>query len=522
MSKIFALYTNELIKLKSKISTWILLTLMILASFLSPLILGRIALSEVEQYAYYGWENLTKEQITHLRDSLSKNLGDMDNYIHHETIQYSVNNEMKELFSTYLSFSDGDLYSYGNYLVFNSLLAGYDFDAYPLTDTALSNIAFQEYRDYQGNINDENAVPFAERDAKWFSRYEIYTKCLDLCKKALFSHDYAPLAESYKLNGEQTQADYINTLARIDPKGELSMIEAQHVYELLLEQTKDQDNLRTGTETVSSEIDSRRVLLSASKRQILEERIQIIDHLIEKKNTTNTNRSIALEISSLSQSIGRFFLIVLLIIAAGGCISQELASGSIKSLIIAPVKRWKIFLAKLLSVLSVVIVGSILLNCMTTLGTLIQFGSDSLPSYFYYSNGVVKELPFFLYSLLHFLIDNLPLFIYVLTAFTISCMTKNTALSVGVSMSLILFNSIGSTFLSLFGQKRWIDFLPFSNMNLSPYIFPHETLIGKTDLFQSDSLATNNSLLFSVVYLVILVCILLLTAYDGFVKKDIS
>lgn len=92
MSKICALYTNELIKLKSKISTWILLGLMILASFLSPIVLGRIVLKETERYEYYGWENLTKDQITHLRDSLSKNLGDMDKYIHHETIQYSVNN----------------------------------------------------------------------------------------------------------------------------------------------------------------------------------------------------------------------------------------------------------------------------------------------------------------------------------------------------------------------------------------------------------------------------------------------
>ena len=521
LSKIFALYTNELIKLKSKASTWILLVLMIVASFLTPIVLGKFYINSLSSYESYLSDTLTKEHVTHLRDSYSKNLGDIDKHIQHETISYNVNNQLQEVFSTYLTFSEDALESYQNYLIYNTLLAGYDFDKYPITATYLSRNAYFEYRNYQCRICSLNSEPFDARDSEWFSEYETVTKCLDNAKKALFNHDYAPLIEALRLDKCEVEANHTERLSQVDPDGNLSPSEAALLLNLLFEQESAEDSLRTGTESVQTETDVRLAPLTSAKRKQLEERVKIIDHLFEKKETTNSMRIAAMEVSKLAQSIGRFFLIVLLIVVAGGSISQELATGSIKSLIIAPVKRWKIFLAKFLSVLSVVIVGSLILTCVVAIGTVIRFGTENLPSYYYVSNGVVKELSFYLYSLLHFLVDNISLFIYVLIAFTISCMTKNTALSVGVSMGLILFNSLGASFIMMFGQKRWIDFLPFANMDFSAFAFPHESLIGSLSVFNSTNI-NSNSLLFSTVYILIMVFILMLTAYDGFVKKDIS
>ncbi len=521
MNKICALYTNELIKLKSKASTWILLALMIVSSFLTPIILGQFYIEGLSSYNDYLAESLTKEQVTHLRDSYSKNLGDIDKLIQHETISYNVNNKLQEVFSTYLTFNEDDLQSYENYLIYNTLLAGYDFDKYPITETYLSKYAYYEYRHYQYRICDLNSEPFDARDSEWFAAYDIATKCLDNAKKALFNHDYAPLIEAMRLDNFEDEAKRVERLSKVDLDKNLGVNEADHLMNLLNEQETAEDCIRTGTEPVQTEDGDRLKLLTSSKRNQLEERIKIIDHLFEKKETTNIMRIAAMEVSKLAQSIGRFFLIVLLIVVAGGCISQELSTGSIKSLIIAPVKRWKIFLAKFLSVLTVVIVGSLILTCIVAIGTAIRFGTENLPSYYYVSDGVVKELSFYLYSLLHFLVDNISLFIYVLLAFTISCMTKNTALSVGVSMGLILFNSLGSSFITMFGQKRWIDFLPFSNMDFSSFAFPHESLIGSLSVFESTSI-NNNSLLFSTAYILIMIFILMLIAYDGFVKKDIS
>ena len=134
-------------------------------------------------------------------------------------------------------------------------------------------------------------------------------------------------------------------------------------------------------------------------------------------------------------------------------------------------------------------------------------------------------MPNYLFTLLFFLADNISLFVYLLAAFTISCLTRNTGIAVGVSTGLVLSTGITSSLVDLFGHKRWIDFLPSSNMDLVSKVFPYLKLSGFVDAEDAGMLGITSSsqpLSFSLIYLAILVFILFLIAYDAFIRKDIQ
>ena len=200
-----------------------------------------------------------------------------------------------------------------------------------------------------------------------------------------------------------------------------------------------------------------------------------------------------------------------------------MATGSIKSLIIAPVRRWKIFLAKLLSITTWCIAGGLLLVLTSTLTTMLLHSDISLPSYLYVSGGTIHYIPYLLYMILTFFVDSLSLFVYILLAFMISCITKNSGISVAVSSGLILGANLPTILVAMIGRKRWIDFLPSINMNISNLVFPFSKLMYGTTLSELGSEeALNNPLSFSLIYTGVLVIILLAIAYDAFTRRDIQ
>ena len=266
--------------------------------------------------------------------------------------------------------------------------------------------------------------------------------------------------------------------------------------------------------------------LTSSRKEQLESSIAILDYQISHGCLTSRIISRAATARQIAQRSARFVLVIMLVIIAGSSISQEMATGSIKSLIIAPVKRWKIFTAKLLALFTWTIAGSILITAISTVSTGIVFGFSSMPPYYFYSAGTVQSMPNYLFTLLYFLVDNISLFVYLLAAFTISCLTKNTGIAVGVSTGLVLSSGFVSTLRDIFGHQRWIDFLPSSNTNLVSKVFPYMKLSGFIDsndegLFGFGS-SSSLPLSFSLIYLAVLVFILFLIAYDAFVRSDIQ
>ena len=510
-----------MVKLSHRMLVWILVILMILTSFLMPFLLKNL----IPEESGSSYSSIGKTEITKERDSAKSSLGDPNRYVEHETLRFTVDNQTVEVFATKLNLSEDQFYDYEQLCCYNAILANYDFDAYPITDTYLSANAFSAYRMAFERLCSLNMEPFRTRTNEWYYNYVLTTQQLDLAKEAFFYHDY----ESYMKYVESiadsdfefSEATTLPKIIELDPEGKLSENETQYISDAILQCNEYKNNLAMGVDNV----DGTYVPLTESRRTQIESRVKILEYQIDHNCLVTEKVSNATTVRQVAQKISRFMLVILLIIIAGSSISQEMATGSIKSLIIAPVKRWKIFTSKLLALVTWVLAGSIIITLITTLSTALCMGPSSLPPYYYCSGGSVMTMPNLLFSFLFFLADNISLFVYLLGAFTISCFTRNTGIAVGISTGLVFCNSSFSIIEEIAGHQRWIDFLPFSNMDLAGKIFPYFDLSGYMDAGEAGlfGIGTNNalSLRFSLIYLAILVFILLLTAYDGFVKRDI-
>ena len=521
MSKLAALYHNEMVKLSHKMLVWILVILMILTSFCMPFLLKSLIPEESgSDYSEFGKTEITKE-----RDSAKSALGDPNRYVDHETLRFTVDNQTVEVFATKLNLSEDQFYDYEQLCCYNAILANYDFDAYPITETYLSANAFYAYRMAFEQLCVLNMESFRTRTNEWYYNYVRTTQQLDLAKEAFFYHDYAAYLKYLKLSDDTNIGSNIlsslEKVVELDPEGKLSERETTEIIEAILRCNEYKNNLAMGVDNV----DGTYVPLTESRRTQIESRVKILEYQIDHNCLVTEKVSNATTVRQVAQKASRFILVILLIIIAGSSISQEMATGSIKSLIIAPVKRWKIFTSKLLALVTWVLAGSIIITLITTLSTALCMGPSSLPPYYYCSGGSVMTMPNLLFSFLFFLADNISLFVYLLGAFTISCFTRNTGIAVGVSTGLVFCNSSFAIIEEIFGHDRWIDFLPFSNMDLAGKIFPYFDLSGYLDAGDAGlfGIGSGNtlSLRFSLIYLAVLVFILLLTAYDGFVKRDI-
>lgn len=244
----------------------------------------------------------------------------------------------------------------------------------------------------------------------------------------------------------------------------------------------------------------------------------VLSYLDETMLNDQTAFTSNYSISYFCLDYGTYMIIFLIIILAGGAIAHEISSGSIKGLIIAPVKRSKIFFAKLFNTMLIGLVGMLFVYFITLISSLallhipnnFPYGNFSFPIYLLFR--ALSKLPF--------------IWIAGFFALCLSAITRNTSIAVGFSMILqfgvwgiyhfikLITNNIHAIF----------AFLPMEYLDLSNY------LIEDLPKFLSNSylLDTNqNFFTFQVpiwipfLYWIFLSLALIWIARDSFVQKDL-
>lgn len=199
---------------------------------------------------------------------------------------------------------------------------------------------------------------------------------------------------------------------------------------------------------------------------------------------------------------------LLAIVIAGGIVSSEFSQGTVKFLLINPVKRWKILMAKYFTVITVgYIMLCILFVVMIPItGLMLGFDGFSTP-YIYVSGGEVKEMPTLLYAAEQYLMKSVEMVVMSTLAFAISSLVRSTALAIGVSVFTMC---IGSTVTKLLGQlgQDWARFLVFANTDLA-------------SISKGYSIFAQHSVTFAVGVLIAHMVVFLLTAWDGFTKRSV-
>lgn len=199
---------------------------------------------------------------------------------------------------------------------------------------------------------------------------------------------------------------------------------------------------------------------------------------------------------------------LLVIVVAGGTVSSEFSQGTIKFLLINPVKRWKILMAKYFTAITVgYIMLAILFAAMIPVtGLMHGFDGFSTP-YIYVSGGEVKEIPTLLYAAEQYLLGSVEMVVMSTLAFAISSLVRSTALAIGVSVFLMGVGSTVTVLLNQLGQD-WARFLVFANTDLAA-------------MAQGESMFAQHSLTFAVCVLAAHMAVFLLTAWDGFTKRSV-
>ena len=150
-------------------------------------------------------------------------------------------------------------------------------------------------------------------------------------------------------------------------------------------------------------------------------------------------------------------------ILAGSAISQELSTGLIKSLVISPTKRCKIYVAKLLSLITVGVFSAAVCYVAGILAYGIFFGTGHISPYIYVSSGRALLMNFYLFTFEKLFVGLIPVLFYLVLALMLSTITRNTATSVGISIGIFFGGNVAYSILTGLLTGAWLKFLPFSN-----------------------------------------------------------
>lgn len=198
----------------------------------------------------------------------------------------------------------------------------------------------------------------------------------------------------------------------------------------------------------------------------------------------------------------------LIIIVAGLIVASEFSAGTIKFLLVSPVKRWKIVAAKYITVLLLSVALTLLMYLSSALASLAVFGSYGVFDVIVHvENGVAWGVSPFLLVLGSYGWAFIEVVVVATMAFALSSLMRSTAVSIGIGLLAYLS---GTALAELFAAMG-IDFgryILFSNLDLPAImsgasIFPNQTLTG------------------AVINIVAHMAVFLLTAWDGFVRREI-
>jgi ABC-2 type transport system permease protein len=218
---------------------------------------------------------------------------------------------------------------------------------------------------------------------------------------------------------------------------------------------------------------------------------------------------------------GSIMLILLMLILAGGNISQEISSGSIKSLIISPARRWKIFTAKYLALITILLASGLLTYIVSTCAYGIFFGFNSAAPYVYGLGGTAHVMNFFIYNLAYLGAGIIEVLVFMTLGLTLSTVTRNTAASVGISIAVYFGGSIVNSLLLAFAKGEWLKFLPFNNLDIASKLFP-SSVSQVAGVTTGTTPSVSTTLTFSLCYIAVILVCMVYTAFDSFTRRDIK
>ncbi|RDI44101.1 ABC transporter permease [Falsibacillus pallidus] len=237
----------------------------------------------------------------------------------------------------------------------------------------------------------------------------------------------------------------------------------------------------------------------------IEKNIAINEYRIKHDIAPDQGRNVWTFISTASQLIS--FVGLFTIIVSAGIVASEFNWGTIKLLLIRPIRRWKILLSKYLTI---ILFGLFLLSLLFVfsglLGTVL-FGTGEGSAYLAYSSGEVVEQSMLLHLIKSYLFSSVDLLMLATMAFMISAVFRNSSLAIGISIFLLFSGELVTSLVA--AKFDWAKYILFANTNLMAYFDGRPVVEGMT-------------LGFSVAVLIVYFIIFQALAFTVFSKRDVA
>ena len=213
-----------------------------------------------------------------------------------------------------------------------------------------------------------------------------------------------------------------------------------------------------------------------------------------------------------SMWIGYSFLIhavtILLIIFAGSSVANEYSQGTIKFLLVNPVKRWKILLSKYCTIISIgVFLTAIVFFICGIIASICDSNGALKAASLTVKDAQVHQSSAFFFVLKTWALNSLTMLVVVTFTFTLSSFTRRSAAAITLSLVFLLLGASLSAFLAATGSD-WGRFLLFSNLDI-------QSIADGNPLFYGQTVG------FAVFVIIEHMAVFLITAFDAFNKKEV-
>ena len=349
-------------------------------------------------------------------------------------------------------------------------------------------------------------IPAESRDAAWQntlnSKNQLLADLLGILDSRNFDEyisimkDAAADNNSLSASDKEIQTEYYTLWYQLDPSGGIDDMTMSNQAQGIAQSVGDMRR------SINDKVDytgysQSSAPMSPDQVSNMENRLAVMEYQISHNSVAISNW---IDFSAGSSSsifgFGLFIIVLMMLVLAGGAVSQEISSGSIKSLIIAPVKRWKIFTAKVLSLLTVGLLALVVLYIFGMLSQGLFFGFSKIP-YVYASDGVAAAIPSALYRFLSLLVSYIDIIVYMAFAFMLSVLTRNTAIAVGSSIAVYFGGNAMLSGMQYMPSLEWLKFIPFVNLNLNSRVFPFSGMMQTITEGYSGSISRS---LFTLIY----------------------
>lgn len=245
---------------------------------------------------------------------------------------------------------------------------------------------------------------------------------------------------------------------------------------------------------------------AANVKKDLEQKIAVnqyrLDHNIPPVKES-TGWTFIEDCSHLISFAGLFTIII-----AAGIVASEFGWGTVKLLLIRPIKRYKILLSKYITVVLFDLFTLAIIFVVSAILGFALFGTgDGNNVHLSYTNGKVVEQNIFLYLIKSYLLSSIDVIMVSTMAFMISAVFRNSSLATGLSIFLLF---MGGTITAIIATKySWAKYILFANTDLTQYMDGAPLVEGMTAGF-------------SIIMLLIYFAVFQLLAYLVFTRRDIA